>query len=176
MSEQWSPIEGYECLYEVSSFGRVRSLDRAVGHRYGLAIMRGRVLSSCTNKAGYVYVSLSKNCSGKSFTVHRLVAKAFLLKSEKIEVNHKDLNKSNNHVDNLEWASRSENHLHAMNNGKFDVNINPSFGRKLDHEKVRSIRELRSSGVAVQEIADRYMVDRSTIYGILNFKRWQAII
>ena len=175
MSEIWAQIEGYEGLYEVSSFGRVRSIERAVRHRHGLAIMKSKVLRLSISNAGYAYVSLSKENRSKSFTVHRLVAKAFIPHCGKPEVNHKDFDKSNNRTDNLEWASRSENHLHAMSAGKFDVNVNPSFGRKLNPAKVKEIRELRLSGISVREIALKYSIHTDTVYRVLAFKVWKQV-
>jgi hypothetical protein len=177
MLEKWASVEGYKGLYEVSSFGRIRSLDRVVGHRHGSAMMRGRILSTCVNKAGYEFVSLSKDCSGKSFTVHRLVAKAFLLpESEKAEVNHKDFNKSNNRVENLEWATRSYNHTHAMNAGRFNAMDNPSCVRKLTPTMVKEIFQNRSDGESCSAIAAKYGVDRTYIYKVLKKKILSSVI
>ena len=175
MSEIWAQIDGYEGFYEVSSFGRVRSVERVVRHRHGLATMKSRVLKQSISKAGYAYVCLSKECRGKSCLVHRLVARAFLPACDKPEVNHKDFNKSNNCVDNLEWASRSENHIHAMSAGRFDAEINPSARRKLTPEKVRDIRQLRLTGVSVKDIASKYNLHTDTVYGVLSLKVWKSV-
>ena len=107
--EIWRPIVGYEGLYEVSSYGRVRSLDRYVkGKSYRLH--KGKVLSPGKNSRGYLSAVLSYNGKHKAITVHRLVAETFLPNPDNLpEINHKDEDKTNNSVDNLEWCDRSYN-------------------------------------------------------------------
>lgn len=102
MEEIWLPVKGYEGFYEVSNFGNVRSLNyNHTGQR--------KVLSQGEDK-GYLKVVLCKNGKTKNFSVHRLVAEAFLpnLLDEQ-EVNHIDENKQNNQVSNLEWCDRKYN-------------------------------------------------------------------
>lgn len=104
MDEVWKDIEGFEGLYQVSSLGRVR---RA-----------GRIKKPHTDHGGYLTVWLCKNSSQKCMKVHRLVAQAFIPNPEcKRTVNHFDGNKKNNRVENLEWATHSENIIHANNTG-----------------------------------------------------------
>lgn len=116
--EIWKDIPGYECLYQASTDGQIRSVDRIVhqdgrgsfdGHR------KGRVLKQRMQNGGYLIVVLSKVGHKKVCTVHRLVAKTFIpqIDTTKDDINHKDGNKANNCVDNLEWCNRSENHIHA---------------------------------------------------------------
>ena len=109
--EYWKPVADYEGLYEVSNWGRARSLDRWVKGRNGsVRLCKGRILKLKTNNQGYLLVTLCKNGKGKTFTVHRLVAEAFLPNTDNLpEVNHKDENKLNNNVDNLEWCNRKFN-------------------------------------------------------------------
>lgn len=98
--EEWRPISGYEGLYEVSNWGRVRSFKWN---------SNGRILSPC-NRRGYYYVELCKDRKEKRYHVHRLVATAFIPNPNNLpEVNHKDEDKGNNHVTNLEWCDRSYN-------------------------------------------------------------------
>ena len=101
--EIWRTIEGYKGLYEISSLGNVRSLNyRHTG--------RTQLLKPTMERLGYLQVGLSKNGKRKRYKVHRLVAQAFLTKTEGLpEVNHIDENKQNNCVDNLEWCDRSYN-------------------------------------------------------------------
>lgn len=119
MEEQWKPIiiekngevYDYEGLYEVSNFGRVRSCDRisVSGHR-----LKGKIMKLTVDKTGYVFVALCKNGEQQRFTVHRLVATAFLPNPNDLpEVNHKDENPVNNHSENLEWCT----HKYNMNYG-----------------------------------------------------------
>lgn len=105
-------------MYQVSTFGRIRSLDRYVKGRYdNMQLIRGKILSICYNKRVEVCeIHLRKNNKRKCFKVHRLVAEAFLENDDptnKTTVNHIDGNRKNNRVDNLEWATYSENEKHA---------------------------------------------------------------
>lgn len=102
MKEVWKDIAGYEGLYRVSNFGVVRSLPRAT--------TSGRVLRQMADKDGYMKVSLSKNNKLKRCSVHRLVAMAFIPNPQGLPVvNHKDENKANNIVENLEWCTVAYN-------------------------------------------------------------------
>lgn len=116
MTEVWKDIAGYEGLYQVSNFGRVRSLDRYVPHKsFGKKFCKGCIMSEHTNNAGYKTVNLCKDNRYKSYDINRLVALAFvpIREPDKTEVNHKDENKMNNQVDNLEWVTKSENEAHG---------------------------------------------------------------
>ena len=111
MSEEWRPVVGYEGLYEVSNLGRVRSCARVVFFINGKhKPYQSRIKALRINQGGYVLVTLSKNCKRRSFTVHKLVARAFLGPCEEgIEVNHKDEDKTNNRLDNLEYCTKKYN-------------------------------------------------------------------
>jgi hypothetical protein len=111
MEEVWKPIKGYEGIYEVSSYGRVRSLDRIVPDKNGVAQpFKGKILGQYMSY-GYYYVGLTKHCNHWQAKVHRLVAKAFIPNPDNLpEVNHKDEDKTNNRVENLEWCTHAYNH------------------------------------------------------------------
>ena len=111
MTEEWRPIEGYEGLYEISSYGRVRSLDKYVKSKSeSYRLHKGKVLSPEKNTRGYLSVVLSYNGKHKTITVHRLVAQAFLPNPDNLpEINHKDEDKTNNNVTNLEWCDHKYN-------------------------------------------------------------------
>ena len=103
MNEEWRDIKGYEGLYKISSYGRVKSLRNNHG-KY-----REKILSpgKCRD---YLYVILCKNGKNKPYKIHRLVAEAFIPNSNNYkEVNHKDENKQNNSISNLEWCDRKYN-------------------------------------------------------------------
>lgn len=104
--EIWRDIENYESLYQVSNLGRIKSLPK---FHQGERLLKGRV-----DKSGYLYIGLIKDKTKKSYKIHRLVAKSFL---ENINnhpcVNHKDENKLNNNVDNLEWCSVAYNNSYG---------------------------------------------------------------
>lgn len=106
MIEQWKDIPQYEGLYQVSNFGRIKSLSRKSCGR----TLSERILKCSPGKNGYVVTRLYKCGVGKTFRVHRLVAESFVDNKEGfVEINHKDENKANNNADNLEWCSRSYN-------------------------------------------------------------------
>ena len=148
MQEQWKPIAGYEGIYEISNTGKVRSLAREIPYPNG----KSRKITGYEKKAievgGYLYFCLSKDGKSKRFAAHRLVASAFLENPDnKPEINHKDCDKKNNRVDNLEWVTRQENVDHAVANGRIHPydrkgEKNPMFGRhqsKLAKEKIGEV-------------------------------------
>lgn len=111
MEEIWKDIKGYEGLYQVSNLGRVRSLDRKRWDGRKWCKCKGRTLVGRPTKMGYLRVGLGR---GVDCYIHRLVAQAFLVNTNnKSQINHKDGNKRNNSVNNLEWCSNSENMAHA---------------------------------------------------------------
>ncbi len=117
MEDTWKPIEGYEGLYEVSNLGRVRSLDRVVMQpnphdgKMQPVTRRGTFIKQFKANSGYMCVMMSSgNRKYRNNFVHRLVAGAFLPNPHNLpEVNHKDEDKTNNRVDNLEWCERMYN-------------------------------------------------------------------
>ena len=113
--EVWKDIPGYEGLYQVSNFGRVKSLPKIHGRRYW---KNERILKINIAKNGYAGVFLQKNKNIKRISIHRIVARVFLKNyDEKLQVNHKDGNKLNNNVDNLEMVTASENQIHSRKLG-----------------------------------------------------------
>lgn len=120
----WRQIEGYEGYYEVSDEGSVRSVDRFITDSNGnTRFLRGSIMklseaTSRDNTNGYLVVNLHKNHKSSVIPVHVLVANAFIPNEQnKPTVNHKDGNKHNNRVSNLEWSSYSENNTHAIETG-----------------------------------------------------------
>ncbi len=138
MEEIWENIEDYEGLYQVSNLGRIKRISKAT------CTFAGRILKNSRHNRGYQTVDLSKNGVWKKYTVHRLVAKAFIPNPDnKPEVNHKDSNRSNNVASNLEWATSSENSIHAINFGFQSLRRGEgSPVSKLNDELVLHIREL----------------------------------
>lgn len=100
MNEEWRDIKGYEGLYQVSNLGRVKSL-RDKNNKKRELILKPKIMRN-----GYLKVDLCKNGKQKTFTVHRLVATVFISNPKNFPtVNHKDENKLNNNVSNLEWCT-----------------------------------------------------------------------
>lgn len=119
MKEIWKDIPGFEGLYQASTFGRVRSLDRTITRgastrrgRYE-ARLKGKILAQSTGVQGYQLVPLGHN--NKNRKVHQLIAKTFIPNPDnKPMVNHIDGDVKNNRVDNLEWSTNKENQIHAV--------------------------------------------------------------
>ena len=109
--EIWRPVVGYEGLYEVSSYGRVRSVDRYVKSKSeSYRLTKGKVLSGSITKDGYVRCLIKVNGVGRSYFAHRLVAETFIPNPDNLpQINHKDEDKRNNRVDNLEWCTAKYN-------------------------------------------------------------------
>ena len=115
MEEVWKDIVGYEGLYQVSNYGRVKSLDKIDSKGYH---RREKILRTPSSKDGYCQTGLTKEGIRKMYKVHRLVADAFISNPKnKPQVNHIDGNKTNNHITNLEWVTRAENMKHAYKIG-----------------------------------------------------------
>lgn len=106
MKEIWKDIPNYENLYQISNMGRVRSLHNRYKDK--------TYLKPCENSKGYSSVSLCKDHTQKAVNIHRLVAEAFIPNPDNLPcVNHKDEDKTNNNVDNLEWCSYQYNNVYG---------------------------------------------------------------
>ena len=116
MKEEWKDIEGYEGLYQVSSFGNIKKIAYTAKTKKGIRYHKAKYIKQQLAKNGYYIVGLYKERKCKQYYVHRLVAKAFL-ENEKEMVNHIDGNKKNNMLSNLEWCTRQENEIHAWKIG-----------------------------------------------------------
>ena len=122
--EIWKDIAGYEGLYQISSKGRVKSLERYVKNHSGTYYFKPEIIKKVSEKndrkkrQGYLTVSLYKNNMSACKYVHRLVAEAFIENPKhKDTVNHINGNKHDNSVENLEWNTYQENNIHAIATG-----------------------------------------------------------
>lgn len=133
--ETWKDIKGYEGYYQVSSIGKIRSIDRKIVYSDGRVFnYHGKEIKTQLNK-GYEYIKISKNSCVKTFKVHRLVAQAFVPNPLNLpQVNHKDENKINNRVDNLEWCTGKYN----MNYGTVMQRVVNNTNHKLIAEKLKN--------------------------------------
>lgn len=146
MEEIWKDIAGYEGLYQVSNLGRVKN------------IKSGIILKPAKNSAGYLHVHLTGN---KHYYLHRLVALAFIPNPHNYpEVNHKDENKENNCVDNLEWADRKYNCNYGTRNEKM---ANSLTNHK---ERSKAVIQYSSKGEFVKQYPSIKEAERQT--GINN--------
>lgn len=115
--ELWKAVSGFEGIYEISSYGRVKSLSRIIQKGNNTAFLKEKMLKPSMNER-YCFVSLGKNHNFRQYSLHRLVASAFIPNPNNLpEVNHIDGNKQNNNVENLEWCDGSYNQLHAVRLG-----------------------------------------------------------
>ena len=137
MEEVWKPIDGTDGKYEVSNFGRVRTN----GKRPGL-------LTLTKQPSGYRYAMIAlSNGKQRNCRVHRLVAQYFLPNPDNMnEVNHKDGNKDNNHVSNLEWCTRSNNVKHSFDTGLKQPHRWTDEEKQMMKEKLKAYHERKRRG------------------------------
>lgn len=175
MTTKWRDIPGYEGVYQVSDSGEVKSLSRLCYGRWGTPVLLPeRILKQKKNKRGYMVVHLR---TGKESwpPVHRLVAIAFIPNPEnKSTVNHKDGVKTNNTVPNLEWATESEQMIHAISTGLYSPpDLRPfvqkgeyNHAAKLKDCEIPLILKMREQGNTLKSIADKFGVGISQIHRI----------
>ena len=138
INEIWRPIKGYEGLYEVSNLGRIKSL------KFG----KERIMKLGTNSCGYLHIGLYKNGKRKIFLVHRLVMEAFTLNTDNLPfINHKDENKQNNNVNNLEWCTVKYNNTYGTRIERGSKKLSkPVLQYTLDGEFVREWKSTAECG------------------------------
>jgi hypothetical protein len=175
----WKPVVGYEGLYEVSDDGVVRSLAFEIKKKVkGVAKIREAVeLKQQIHRKGYAKVRLYKQTDWKQFFVHRLVAMMFIPNENNLtQVNHKDGNKLNNCVSNLEWISNTENMRHAYRTG---IKVNPcgaSASRaKLSEDSVMLAVKLRREGKTYREVARIVGCKLETVQRICSGSAWSSV-
>jgi hypothetical protein len=161
LNEIWLPIVGYELLYEISNLGRVKSL-------------LNNIILSQTQSSEYRRVVLTNNKIRKNKLVHRLVAETFIPNTNnKLFVNHKNGNKHDNRVSELEWCTSSENNSHAVKFKKILRGSNNSAS-KLTEDDVLVIRKLVKT-MSSRKVAKIYNMNKSTILDIKNNKIWTHV-
>ncbi len=123
--EEWRPVVNYEGLYEVSNFGRIKSLSRFMNNKHGgKSLLKERIIRPAISQKGYLCVALSKDCKMKSFTVHRLVAEAFIPNPNNLlQINHRNEIKTDNSVWNLEWCDNEYNCNYGKHNEKLSISV-----------------------------------------------------
>jgi len=173
--EEWKDVRGYEGIYKVSSHGRVKSLQR-VG--YGGRIIDERIMKLNPDSDGYLILGLHKNGKTETKKVHRLVAESFVENPNGFkEVNHKDENKTNNCVENLEWCTTKYNltYGHRLDCARGERNSK----HKLTKEQVEEIRRVYIKGdpkFGQSALGRKYGVDHIAIGMIVNGKTWKHLL
>lgn len=157
--EEWRPVAGFEGQYEVSSLGRVRNT------------MTGRMLTLGNHFRGYKQIHLfrRKPLRPKTVKVHRLVAQAFLPNPGNLpEVNHKDCDKTNNAVTNLEWVDRMGNYWHAHAAGIWQGGSNPNRITKYSVETIARLRARRLEGRTYVQLAEEFGMNQKYIHRVIK--------
>lgn len=168
--EEWKDIVGYEGLYQVSNFGRVRSFKWK----------REYILKQFSDTKGYLRVALYKNKTCKRRFVHLIMMESFFPVFDKtLQINHKDGCKYNNVLNNLEWVTPSQNVRHAIANGLKPKQYGEDIGtHKLTNEDVLSIRNEYSRGVrgkGYKTLGKKYKVSPRTIKFIVSGETWKEV-
>lgn len=163
MLEIWKDIKNYENLYQISNFGRVKSFAK---HFHKEKILTP-ILAN-----GYYQIGIRKNSIRKYLKIHRLIAEVFINNPyNKPCINHKDGNKLNNDIDNLEWVTHKENIRHAINIGlrlSWSGDKNPR--NKLSKKDVDFIRK---SSINTKDLSIMFNVSDVNIYDIKSYKIWK---
>ena len=178
--EEFKPVKGWEGLYEVSNIGNVRSLDRYVNAKNdSLSFKRGRMLKLKVEKLGYLTVHLrdASTTRSKYKKIHRLVGLMFIQNPlNKNTINHIDGDKTNNHKDNLEWNTTTENNRHAR---ETLLNI-PATGERIAQsilivDTVKLIRIMYKLGNSMPEISNILNIKYKHVWKIVRRKSWKHI-
>lgn len=161
--EQWVTVAGFESYYEVSDLGRVRS------------VRAGRCLKACVGASGYEQVDLSLHGRARSFTVHQLVATAFLGPAKPgMQVCHCDGNRRNNCALNLRYGTPVENNADKARHGTTVRGV-ANNKAKLSAEDVIEVRQLAAAGLTHRSIAQRFGVSRPAISYVVRRETWAHI-
>ena len=169
-NEEWRDVVGYEGLYQVSSEGHVKSLERTYIDKIGRErYVKERILKPVLTHYGYLRIDLCASGKRKMFSVHRLVCQAFHENPEnKLDVNHINENKTDNRACNLEWSTRIENNNHGTRNARIAETKSKPVGQcTLDGELIKV-------WPSPHEAERRAGFDHSAISKVANGKRKTA--
>jgi hypothetical protein len=175
MEEIWKDIPDYEGLYQASTFGRIRGVNKTKEYRPGVFVsVRGKVLKACS-VMGYMKVCLYNGKTKKTLSVHRLIAITFIPTNDlSLKVNHKDFNKKNCDPLNLEWCTQRDNVLHSVKHGVHHRGER-TYGSKLTDNIVSEIRKRFINGELQKDLAYEFGVGDSCISSLISRRTWKHI-
>lgn len=140
MAEVFKDIPNYVGLYQISNFGNVKSLKRKIKNKNGFRIVEEKILKPYINSCGYYCVNLRKNSKIEIKLLHRLIAENFIENKNNFKIiNHKDGNKLNNNIQNLEWCTYSYNNKEAYRLNLKKPTFKNKFGK--EHNKTKRIEQ-----------------------------------
>lgn len=178
MEEVWKPIIGLEGLYEISSLGRVKSLREMAATNKKFYYRGSIILKGSTTNNGYRRVTLTDSNKRVIYQLlHRLLAIHFIPNPNNLpHINHKDGNKLNNSLDNLEWCTNRDNVIHAWENNLVDNRGEKCGTSKLKEFEVRDILQMSKDGYSKKDIHLKYnQVSQGMIGQIINRTKWKHI-
>lgn len=165
LNEEFRDIKGYENLYQVSNYGRIKSLSRDIKTPTTIGKTKEKIKKLNYHKQGYLLVSLSKKCKKKTYQVHRLVAQAFIPNPDNLpEINHKKAQKDDNRVTELEWCTRLYNQKEAERLGLVK---SPMRIKGKDNPKNKIVYQFDENGTKINEYYS--LLNASNTIGV-NFK------
>lgn len=165
--EIWKDVKGFEGKYEVSSLGKIRNKNNS------------KILKEQDHN-GYKRVYLNDGSKQRKKRVHRIVAEAFLEPSKnpkRTMINHKDSDRKNNSVNNLEWCSHRENILHATQKG--NIKCNRDYTKSVDRDIEVDVKVIRymyeTTRITQEELASLFNMSTATVFSIINLKTHKKI-
>lgn len=166
--EEWKDIKGYEGLYQVSNLGRVRSLDRILPNgTNSVMLYKGVVLKAKPLPSGYLRVLLR----GKDYYIHRIVATEFIDNPNNLpEVNHKDEDKTNNNINNLEWCTNKYNINYGSNRERASKKLKGIVVNNKPILQLTKSREIIKEFISAVEASKQTQIDNSSICKVANGK------
>lgn len=167
--EIWKGVKGYEGIYEVSDFGNVRSLQRLIKHRESNTLVKEKIMKPFLSKSGYFIIRLNKNKIGKTYSIHQLVAIAFLNHKPcgyLLVVDHIDNNRLNNNLSNIQIVTNRENTSKRLTNHSskyvgvaYDKNNNKWLSSIRINGKSKHLGRFKTE----EEASERYLIELTKI-------------
>lgn len=180
--ETWKPITGFIGVYEVSDYGRVRSLDKVVYQaktaRYpnGRRVVRkGKILKPARRPNGYLFIGLYDDYQRTLISIHKLVMDAFIGPMPcGMERCHNDGNRQNNRLSNLRYDTSAGNHADRRDHGTLPFGSAIPWA-KLDEDSVRFIRSACACGQKQKDLAKQFGVHPSVISAAVTRRKWAHV-